>query len=194
MCCYAPPVPRAEVIARQIRSGVSGMSMWRTPKGRRASTAALTTAARAPTVPASPAPLTPRGFIAVGTSLLSIAKDGMSLARGIAFVALDHGVQGADAVGLDILAGQHREDTCCAPRGRDVHAANDAMGNRRARHDHVALIRERQIVGVLATPLQQTVILTPGDGPAGPEFTHPAISGLQTRRRSGYATSSRVDG
>ena len=43
-------------IARQTRSGVAGISMWRTPNSESASTTALTTAGRAPTQPASPQP------------------------------------------------------------------------------------------------------------------------------------------
>src|SRR5215813_6572151 len=57
-------------IARQIRSGVAGISMWRTPRWERASTSALATAGMAPTQPASPAPLTPSGLVLVGTGLL----------------------------------------------------------------------------------------------------------------------------
>src|SRR5258708_4397031 len=41
------------------------------PSGERASTRALPTAGSAPTLPASPAPLTPSGLVLVGTGLFS---------------------------------------------------------------------------------------------------------------------------
>ena len=53
-------------MARQMRSGVAGMSMWSTPNSESASISALATAGSAPTVPASPAPLTPSGLVLVG--------------------------------------------------------------------------------------------------------------------------------
>src|SRR5262245_39346973 len=71
-------------IARQIRSGVAGISMWRTPRWERASTSALATAGMAPTQPASPAPLTPSGLVLVGTGLLLTSTALMSVARGMA--------------------------------------------------------------------------------------------------------------
>src|SRR2546429_7054040 len=48
-------------ISFQIFSGVSGMSMCRTPSGESASTTELTTAGEHPIVPASPTPFTPSG-------------------------------------------------------------------------------------------------------------------------------------
>ena len=53
-------------MARQIRSGVAGISKWRIPSGANASLIAFMTAGNAPTVPASPAPLTPSGLFFVG--------------------------------------------------------------------------------------------------------------------------------
>src|SRR5262252_6784346 len=76
--------PFPPLIARQMTSAVAGISMWRTPNSDSASTSALATAGKAPTVPASPAPLTPSGLVLVGTELLLIAIAGRSLARGIA--------------------------------------------------------------------------------------------------------------
>src|ERR1043166_4300796 len=72
------------LMARHTRSGVAGMSMWCTPNGESASITALATAGMAPTAPASPAPLTPGGLVAVGTGLLSVAIAGRSPARGMA--------------------------------------------------------------------------------------------------------------
>jgi hypothetical protein len=69
-------------IARQIVSGVSGMSTCVTPNGASASIAAFTTAGQAPMVPASPAPLMPRGLVAQGMLLKRISIGGMSWARG----------------------------------------------------------------------------------------------------------------
>src|SRR5436309_2059178 len=74
----------ASWIARQTRSGVTGMSRWRTPSGASASLTALSSAGSAPTVPASPTPLAPSGFTFVGTSWASTSNVGMSSARGIA--------------------------------------------------------------------------------------------------------------
>ena len=55
----------AEIIARHTRSGVAGMSMWTMS---RASQMALITEGMAPTVPASPQPLAPSGFVLQGIS------------------------------------------------------------------------------------------------------------------------------
>src|SRR5262249_10107133 len=49
-------------MARQIFSGVAGISRWRTPWPFSASTMALEIAAGAPIAPASPQPLTPSGL------------------------------------------------------------------------------------------------------------------------------------
>src|SRR5262250_496690 len=72
------------LMARQMTSAVAGISICRTPNSDSASTSALATAGIAPTVPASPAPLTPSGLVLVGTGLLLIAIAGKSLARGMA--------------------------------------------------------------------------------------------------------------
>src|SRR5262245_12833610 len=71
-------------MARQSRSGVAGISMWRMPRWESASTSALATAGMAPTQPASPAPLTPSGLVLVGTGLLLTSTALMSVARGMA--------------------------------------------------------------------------------------------------------------
>ncbi|MGH7087341.1 MAG: hypothetical protein ACREFQ_00395, partial [Stellaceae bacterium] len=47
---------RASRIARQMRSRVAGMSMWRMPNSASASTSALMTEGRPPAQPASPQP------------------------------------------------------------------------------------------------------------------------------------------
>ena len=52
----------------QTRSGVAGMSMWRTPRWASASTTAFWTAGVAPIVPDSPIPLAPSGLRGVGVS------------------------------------------------------------------------------------------------------------------------------
>src|SRR5262249_41648469 len=80
----AAHAPFPSRIARQMTSAVAGISICRTPNSDSASTSALATAGMAPTVPASPAPLTPRGLVFVGTGLLLIAIAHMSLARGMA--------------------------------------------------------------------------------------------------------------
>ena len=54
--------------ARQILSGVVGISISLTPTNDNAFTTAFTNAGGAPTVTDSPAPLTPSGFVFVGTT------------------------------------------------------------------------------------------------------------------------------
>src|SRR5262249_30882305 len=71
-------------IARQIFSGVSGMSMWVTPKSRSASTTAFTTAPSAGVVPPSPPARTPSGLVGEATSISSVRNDGSPSARGMA--------------------------------------------------------------------------------------------------------------
>src|SRR5581483_2975074 len=70
----------ASCIAAHTRSGVAGMSMWRTPRCATASTTAFCTAGVEPMVPASPMPLTPSGLRSVGVSLASSSKLGSSVA------------------------------------------------------------------------------------------------------------------
>ena len=69
-------------MASQTRSGVVGMSMWRTPRCDRASTTALCTAGVAPIVPASPMPFAPIGFSGVGVAMSTSVKLGSSAADG----------------------------------------------------------------------------------------------------------------
>ena len=64
-------------------SAVAGISKWRTPSGDNASLIAFMIAGRAPTVPASPAPLTPRAFCLVGTLWLMHRETGRLSARGM---------------------------------------------------------------------------------------------------------------
>ena len=56
-------------MARHTRSGVSGMSMWRTPRCASASTTAFCTAGVEPIVAASPIPFAPSGLRYVGVSV-----------------------------------------------------------------------------------------------------------------------------
>jgi DNA-binding NarL/FixJ family response regulator len=74
----------ASRMARHTRSGVSGMSMWITPRWATASMTAFWTAGVAPIVPDSPIPLTPSGFSGVGVSVRWVSKAGSSAADGIA--------------------------------------------------------------------------------------------------------------
>ena len=69
-------------MARQIASGVAGMSIWRTPCGDSASTIAFITEGSEPAQPASPQPLAPTGLVRVGTPSLMKVKKGTSAARG----------------------------------------------------------------------------------------------------------------
>src|SRR5260370_39226612 len=80
-----PPYSRyTSTIACQMRALVAGMSRYLTETGARASITALTIAGKAPAVPASPAPLAPKGLRFVGTGLLSTFRYGKSSARGVA--------------------------------------------------------------------------------------------------------------
>ncbi len=63
----------ASWIARHTRSGVRGMSMWRTPRWATASTTAFCTAGVDPIVPDSPIPLAPRGLRGVGVSVWAVS-------------------------------------------------------------------------------------------------------------------------
>ena len=74
----------ASWIASQIRIGLSGMFMYVTPSGRRASMTALVTAGDAAIVPASPMPLTPSELTGDGVSVRSSSNDGTSAALGSA--------------------------------------------------------------------------------------------------------------
>src|SRR5204863_8962329 len=65
-CVYAAFL-FASSIARQTRSGVSGMSMWVMPYSDSASITALTMVERLPAQPASPQPLVPNGLDLAGT-------------------------------------------------------------------------------------------------------------------------------
>ena len=79
----APGRSLASSIARHRLWGVNGVGTSLTPSGARASRTALVRQATAPTVPASPAPLTPKGLRPVGTPLVSISKRGRSSALGM---------------------------------------------------------------------------------------------------------------
>jgi hypothetical protein len=61
--------------------GVSGISMWRTPRWESASTTALTTLGGAPIVPDSPTPLAPSSLTGVGVSMITSSNDGSSHAE-----------------------------------------------------------------------------------------------------------------
>ena len=75
----------SSLIARQTRSGVSGMSMCAIPSGASASTTAFTTAGVEAIVPVSPAPFTPSGFTSVSVSVRSTSSDGKNSAFGTAY-------------------------------------------------------------------------------------------------------------
>src|SRR6185369_8552409 len=71
-------------IARHTRSGVSGMSRCSTPNSASASSTAFDTAASAGVVPPSPPPRMPSGWLAEGTSLISVSNIGSWSAGGMA--------------------------------------------------------------------------------------------------------------
>src|SRR5271166_1974043 len=82
---YEPALPvRAAWMARHTRSGVAGISMWRTPSSESASTMALMTPASAGVVPPSPPERTPSRLVGEGTSLSAVFSSGKMSARGIA--------------------------------------------------------------------------------------------------------------
>lgn len=74
-------------MARQTRSGLIGMSMWRTPRRDSASITAFWTAGPAPMVPPSPTPFARNGFRSVGVASGTVTNAGRSAALGIAYVA-----------------------------------------------------------------------------------------------------------
>ena len=73
--------------ARHTRSACSGMWMSLTPRGRSASTTALTTAGVEAMVPASPTPLAPSGCVVAGVSVRSVMTSGRSAALGSRYSA-----------------------------------------------------------------------------------------------------------
>jgi hypothetical protein len=74
----AAPEVAAAAIARHTRSGVHGMSTWRTPRWARASTTAFCTAGGAPIVPDSAMPLAPSGLFGERVSTKEPSKLGSS--------------------------------------------------------------------------------------------------------------------
>ena len=68
-------------MARQIFSGVTGMSRWRTPRWASASMTALWTAGVDPIVPDSPMPLAPSALSGVGVSMATRSNMGSSAAE-----------------------------------------------------------------------------------------------------------------
>src|SRR5205807_4030662 len=81
----APRRSRASRSAPAIRSGVSGMSRWWTPRRLKASTTALTTAGVDPIVAASPMPLAPSGFRGVGVTEIPRSIGGSMWAFGMPY-------------------------------------------------------------------------------------------------------------
>ena len=74
----------ASRIAAQSLGAVKGMSMWSIPSGASASITAFATAGGAQLQPASPTPLTPKGWKGLGVTVSPRMSGGMSLARGTA--------------------------------------------------------------------------------------------------------------
>lgn len=70
-------------IACQMRSGVAGIDTSVTPSGESASRIAFMTVGVEATVPPSPTPLAPNGFVVLGTGLKSIVIAGTVSARGM---------------------------------------------------------------------------------------------------------------
>src|SRR5215469_13260988 len=132
-------------MACQTRSGVTGMSRWRTPKGASASITAFMSAGSAPTVPASPTPLAPRGFTLVGTSYESTSKSGMSSARGIVHEMLEEGLAKAlHDPAVDLPLDEERVDHPSHVVDHGVaHHAHRAGGLVDLHLAHVAAVGER---------------------------------------------------
>ena len=74
-------------MARHTRSGLSGMSRWRTPRWLSASTTAFCTAGVLPTVADSPMPLAPSGLSGDGVSVWATSNCGNSAALGMPYSA-----------------------------------------------------------------------------------------------------------
>src|SRR5207247_11069720 len=74
----APPPPAlARWIAAHTRAGVSGLSMWETPRGASASHTAFTSVGTEAIVPVSPTPLTPSGFTGDGVTVWAVSTFGI---------------------------------------------------------------------------------------------------------------------
>src|SRR5439155_6016582 len=71
------PPPFACRIAVHTRAGVSGLSMWVTPRGASASHTAFTRVGTDAMVPVSPTPFTPRGFTADGVTVCAVSIFGV---------------------------------------------------------------------------------------------------------------------
>ena len=69
-------------MARQIRSGVAGRSIWRTPRWAKASMTAFWAAGGAPMVDDSAMPLNPSGLFGEGVSVRWQSNEGISAALG----------------------------------------------------------------------------------------------------------------
>src|SRR5262245_54610331 len=77
-------LPGAVWIAAHSFDAVYGISIWSMPRGASASITALAIAGGAPLQPASPTPLTPRGWNGFGVTVSPRSRGGISLARGTA--------------------------------------------------------------------------------------------------------------
>src|SRR6516162_9739742 len=80
--CRNHAFPLAALMASHTRWGEAGMATSVTPRCERASTIAFMTAGVAAIVPASPIPLTPRGFVGLGVTVRSVTMLGNSAADG----------------------------------------------------------------------------------------------------------------
>src|SRR4029453_7609513 len=92
-------------MARQTRSGVSGIRMSLTPRCRTASRAALTTAGVLAMQPASPTPLAPSGLLVASCTVLPVSKWGGAGGGGRKLVAEAAG--GRFAVGVVVPLLEH---------------------------------------------------------------------------------------
>ena len=68
------------------------------------------------------------------------------------------------AVSEIILSDEHGDYTRAATRGRRVDRHNAGVGVRRAHERGIALIRQREVVGVIAAPAHEPQILEPRHG------------------------------
>ena len=121
------------------RSGVSGMSRWRTPRWASASTTAFCTAGGAPMVPDSAMPLTPRGLLGDGVTVLRHSNDGRSARRREGVVDEAARAQVAVLV-VDELLEQRLRDALAQP------AVHLALGEQRV-EDHPGVVDRRPGAG-----------------------------------------------
>ena len=140
---------RAARIRRQMRSPVAGIGTSRMPSGASASTSALATTGSAPTLPASPAPLTPSGLV-LRRHRVALDVDRREMVRVRHGVVHERAGQVLPGIGIEIdLLHQHLADALgdaaldLAMQQERVHHHADVVHHVVAEHLDLAGLRDR---------------------------------------------------